>query len=94
MNTLQLFLAEHPYGSIVIAIVIAIVARILLRDLAFAHKFIDEVNATKSTTISHGWSGVERRGPNRAKNVLRPAFGKSVIFSEEVEVLTKTGTHN
>jgi methyl-accepting chemotaxis protein len=42
----------------------------------------EQVPTAHGATASHDWSAAERRGPARAKNVTRPAFGKRPVVSQ------------
>lgn len=89
MNALAQIIVDYPIATSIVGIIV--VGRILTRDLSRANKFIDKINAPKSASTLKLLSVVDRRGPNRDKNVIRPAFGQS-MFTEESEVFLKTGT--
>jgi methyl-accepting chemotaxis protein len=36
----------------------------------------EQVRTTLAATAPKDWTGADRRGPARAKNITRPAFGK------------------
>lgn len=94
MNFLAQFVSDHPIAAVVIGVIV--VGRILTRDISRANKFIQMVNDEKSM-INKIWSGADRRGPNRAKNVIRPSFNQTTIIVKEneiAEVNVKTGTDN
>ena len=94
MNILSQFVSDHPIAAVVVGVIV--VSRILTRDIKQANKFIDEVNAER-TTISEVWSGIDRRSPNRAKNVVRPAFGQVTPVAQKHKIVDaglKTGTDN
>ena len=88
MDIFSQFVSSHPIATIVVSIIAIIVARILIRDIEQANKFIDEVNAERAT-ISQVQ---DRRGPNRAKNIIRPAFVQTTIVLKEDSADLKTGT--
>ena len=89
MNFLAQFVSDHPIAATVVGVIV--VGRILARDISRANKFIIE-NEQKPETILVTWDGADRRGPSRAKNVVRPKFGEPVLpIVAEGE---KTGTHD
>lgn len=88
MNAGQEFVSEHPVISTLIAVAVAV--RILWRRINGASKLIADVNA--STVAEQLWNGVDRRGPNRARNVYRPPFGQTSHSSFTVLEDLKTGT--
>lgn len=91
LNTIISTIAEHP---VVVTLAAGAGVRIISRDLGKASAFIKAHAAS--------WDGVDRRGPNRAKNVVRPQFGDSnnpaqVLAklktpAERLEELRRTGT--
>ena len=88
MDIFSQFVSSHPIAAIVVGIIAIIIARILIRDIGQANRFIDEVNAERAT-ISQVQ---DRRGQNRAKNIVRPAFGQTTIVLKEDSADLKTGT--
>ena len=87
MNTILQFVLNH--SLIALAIPVIIIARIWMRDIRQANKFIDEINAKRLMT--NEIQLVDRRSPNRAKNVIRPVFGQVVT---QIKIVPKTGTHD
>lgn len=86
MNFLAQFVSDHPIAATVVGVIV--VGRILARDISHANKFIIE-NEQKPETISVTWDGADRRGPRRAKNVIRPDFSQTVILEEDIALVEK-----
>ena len=95
LSTILDTLIEHPYAS---AFLIMVGIRIVVRDLHRTKNFI----AQHTQQTAGEWGGAERRGPNRAKNVIRPTFGATqptilepVVVAEPIVMpVRKTGTDN
>jgi methyl-accepting chemotaxis protein len=50
--------------------------------------------ATPATAPASGWDGVERRGPNRAQNVVRPSFARRATPQSAASAPAETGARN